>query len=418
MNKRKNNILTNISRKMLKSKKTIIMIIMVVIFLIYCIVLLFRLLINPTKTFIVEQGKIYNEENLSGYIIRDESVIEEEISKDKMVQLKSEGCKVAKGEALYRYSLENEQQINQEIQKLDGEIQNALKAEKTIFSTDIKLLESNVEQRLENVYEITDIQKIENYKKEIKSSINKKSKIAGDLTASSSYLKELISKRSEYENQLNNGTSYVYANKSGVLSYKIDGLENVLTVGDFSYLNQDFLKSLNIKTSQIVASSNNSVKIIDNYKCYIVCVTKSNEAIQSNEGDNLNIRLPDSTEVPAKITYKQVQGNGEVLLVFEIDQCVENLISHRKISFDIIWWSNFGLKIPNEAIQYENDLAYVIRNRAGYEEKIWIKIKRKNDIYAIVSNYSTAELEELGFDLNDANIRKSISIYDEVVIKQ
>ncbi len=59
-------------------KKTKVYIIVACIFLIYCIYLLIRLVNNPTETFIVEQGKIYKEESVTGYIIRDEQVVDNE----------------------------------------------------------------------------------------------------------------------------------------------------------------------------------------------------------------------------------------------------------------------------------------------------------------------------------------------------
>lgn len=407
----------DIKKKPLNSKKTIIAIGLACVFLVYCIYVLIKLLINPTDTFIVEQGKIYKEESSTGYILRDEKVIENSQVAGKIIQLKSEGKKVANGEAIYRYSLGNENEINDKIKQLDVQIQEALQNESTLFSTDIKLLENQIETKLGNVYESTDVHEIQQYKKEINNAITKKAKIAGDLTPTGSYVKQLIQQRTAYENQLNSNSKYVYATDSGIISYRIDNLENVLTVGDFTYLNKNFLNSLNLKTSQIIASNGANAKIINNFKCYITCLSKTNEALNSKVGDKLKIRLPTSEEIPAEIVYKSNESDNEALLVFEISQSVEKLTNHRKITFDIIWWSDSGMKIPNSALHYEGDFTYIIRNRAGYEEKILVKVLRQNDNYAIVANYSTEELEEAGYDVTNINNKKSISAYDEIIIK-
>lgn len=403
---------------MKKKTKTKIAIALSFIFLVYCIYLLIKLLNNPTETFIVEQGKIYKEESQIGYIIRDEQIVEDDSSNGKIAQLKAEGKKVANGEAIYRYSLENEAEINEKIEELDLKIQEALQTETTVFSTDTKLLEAQIEEKLENVYENTNLKEVEQYKREISNAITKKAKIAATLSSNGSYIKQLIEQRSEYENQLNSGSKYVYANKSGIVSYKVDELENTLTVGDFGYLNKAFLESLNLKSGQIIASNNKKAKIIDNFKCYVTCLSKSEEAVKSNVGDKVKLRLPNSEEIQAKIVHKSNESKDEVLLVFEIDQAVESLINYRKILFDIIWWSDSGIKVPNSALQYEGEFAYVIRNRAGYEEKILVKILRQNDNYSIVENYSTQELEEAGYDITTIDSKKSISIYDEIVIKK
>ena len=137
----------DIKKEPLNNKKTIIAIVLACIFLIYCIYLLIRLLINPTDTFIVEKGKIYKEESLTGYILRDEQIVENGGNTGKIIQLKSEGKKVANGEAIYRYSLENEDELNNKIEQLNIQIQEALQKENTLFSTDIKLLENQIEEK-------------------------------------------------------------------------------------------------------------------------------------------------------------------------------------------------------------------------------------------------------------------------------
>ncbi len=416
-NKNISNIMYDVAKKPLNGKKTIIAIILAIIFLIYCIFLLVKLLTNPTDTFIVESGKIYKEEATTGYILRDEQIIQSENSESDIVHLKTEGKKVANGEAVYRYSVSNEQELNENIQKLDVQIQEALQKENTLFSTDIKLLETQIEATLDDVYENTNIAQIEQYKKNIADSITKKAKIAGESTPSGSYIKQLIQQRSNYEKQLNENSKYVYSTKSGIISYRVDNLESVLTVGDFSYLNKAFLESLNLKTGQIIATSRTNAKIINNFNCYVASTSKTQEALNSKVGDNVKLRLPSSEEISAEIVYKINESDDEVLLVFEMNESVESLVNYRKIALDIIWWSDSGIKIPNSALHYEGDFAYVIRNRAGYEEKILVKVLRKNDKYSIVENYSTQELEEAGYDVSTISNKTSISMYDEILIK-
>ncbi len=400
----------------MKNKTKVITVISCIFFL-YCIFLFIKLLANPTDTFIVEKGKIYKEESQEGYIIRDEQIIENDEAGGKIVQLKAEGKKVANGEAIYRYTLENENEINNKIEELDMQIEEALKKENKLFSTDTKLLETQLEEKLEDVYENTEIQEIEQYKKEINNSLTKKAKISGNM-ADSAFIKQLIEQRSELEKQLNSNSKYVYSNKSGIISYKVDNLEDTLVTGDFGYINKDFLDSLKLKSGQMIASNSQKAKIINNFKCYIACISKTDEAKKSEIGSRLKLRLPNTSEVPATIVHKSDQGNNGTLLVFEIEQEVESLINYRKINVDIIWWSDSGIKVPNSAIQYEGKFAFVVRNRAGYDEKIYVKVLRQNDNYSIVENYSTTELEESGFDITELDNKKSISLYDEIVIKK
>ena len=386
-----------------KIAKRIILIIILCLFFGYAIIMTYKLVKNPSSTFLVENGKISFEENVIGYIIRDETIIEGNENKTDIVPIKEDGEKVAKGESIYRYSLNNEEDLNAKIKDLDKKIQEAMSKENNLFSSDIKLLESQIEEKLSDIYEQNDLQKIKEYKKDINSYITKKAKISGELSPAGSYIKGLIDERSKYEKELNNGAEYIEAPKSGVLSFRIDGLEDILTVSDFSKINKNFLENLNLKTSQIIG--------IDNFKSFLVCSINSEISKNAKIGQNVKIRLPNSKEVNAEIEYIYLEDNDYVTLVFKIENCVEELIPYRKIAFDIIWWSDSGLKIPNQAIVKNENVSYVIRNRAGYLEKVFVKLLRANNNYSVVTNYSSAELREL-----EIQNRKSISLYDELIL--
>ena len=82
---------------------------------IYMLVLLINILKKPTSTFVVEKGKIYQEEYAEGYIIMSENLINISDSKNSIVAIKSEGDKVGKGEYVYRYCIDNEDEVNESI---------------------------------------------------------------------------------------------------------------------------------------------------------------------------------------------------------------------------------------------------------------------------------------------------------------
>ena len=409
----------NLKQKKNFNKKIIIYIALglVVIYLIYTIYLLIK---QPTDIFTLEEGTLYSEETDIGYIIRDEVVIQGENYKNGMEKIKSEGEKVAVNEAVFRYYTKNEDSLKQKIAELDTKIQEAManETETELFPSDIKSLETQIEEKLAGISNIKDTTKLEETKKEINELVTKKANIAGDLSPQGSYLKELIEERKNYESELNSGAEYVNSSKSGVVSYKVDGFEDVLkpTDGCFSSLSKDYLETLDLKTGKTIPTSDESGKIVDNTYCYIATITNTEEAKNAKVGDKVNVRLPSGEEVSAEISYILEEESGERVLIIKIEKGVEELINYRKISFDLIWWSAQGLKIPNQAIVKENELAYVVRNRAGYLNKILVKVKKEGDKYSIVEPYDTEELKELGFTSEEIISYKKISLYDEVIL--
>lgn len=410
----------NTKPKMKFDKKVIIYIaiFLVVIYLIYTIYLLIK---QPTDVFTIEEGTLYSEETDIGYVIRDEVVIQGENYKNGMEKIKAEGERVAVNEAVFRYYTKNEDSLKEKIAELDTKIQEAMQnqtqTENGLLKADMISLETQIEQKLLEISSINDTTKLEEYKKEINELITKKANIAGELSPQGSYLKELIEERKNYENELNSGAEYVNSSKSGVVSYKVDGLEDVLkpTEECFATLTKEYLENLDLKTGKIVPTNEESGKIIDNTYCYIATISNTEEAKNAEVGDKVKVRLPSGSEVSAEITYV-LQENDDRVLILKIEKGVEELISYRKISFDLIWWSENGLKVPNQAIVKENDLTYVVRNRAGYLNKLLVKVKKEGEKYSIVEPYDTEELKELGFSNDEIISYRKISLYDEVIL--
>ena len=197
---------------------------------------------------------------------------------------------------------------------------------------------------------------------------------------------------------------------------KVDGLEETLTPNNFSTINKEFLENLKLKTGQLIATNDECGKVIDSSKCYIATITSSEQSKKANVGDSVKIRLSNSKVIDAKISYVSQENEEETLIILEINKQISELANYRKISFDLIWWNSSGLKVPNQAIVESDGLNYVVRNRAGYLDKILVNVKRKNDKYSIVTSYSTDELKNLGFSSTDIQSMKTISIYDELIL--
>ncbi len=410
-----------------KNKKTknigkyIALILIVTVILGYVIYVSISLLKKPTDTVIIEKGTVSEEEATLGYIIRDEEVVTGKNYKNGMSQIKAEGERVAKSDPIFRYYTNNEQNLVKQIQELDTKIQEAMENNSTqIFSPDIKLIENQISNELNKMYDLNNLQKMKEYKKNINDYVTKKSKIAGELSPAGSYLKTLVEQRSNLEKQLNEGSEYINASKAGIVSYRVDGLEAVLTPTNFSNLSKKMLEELNLKTGELVATSRESGKIVNNFSCYIACILNSEDAKNAVVGDKATLRLSNQKEVKAQVEYTYHESEDSNIIVFQINEAIEELINYRKISLDIIWWQATGWKVPNSAIKYKkDDLAYVVRKRSGYSDNVYVKVLKQNLDYSIIDNYTYSELSE---ELKEKEIEEDIdsrpilSLYDEIAI--
>lgn len=334
-----------------------------------------------------------------------------------MVQMKYEGEKVAKGDSVFRYYSNNEDDLINQIADLDEQINQALEEnESMVVSSDMISLEGQIEDTLNEMYNTNEIRKLDENLKKIEGYVSKKAQIAGERSPSGSLVKNLIQKRALLEAELNTSSQIINSPMSGIVSYRVDGLEGYFKIDDFSYLNKKTLDSYNLKTGSVIPQNREKGKVVNNFVCYIATPINTEKADSSKIGDKVILRLANSQEVEAEISNIVNDTNCKIL-VFQIKDKIEELIEYRKISFDIIWWKYSGFKISNSAIFIDdNDLSYIERSKAGYSEKILVKILRQNDTYSIVQNYTDEELEELGFPQEEISNRDQLKLHDEIML--
>lgn len=403
------------SKAKLNQKRLIIAIISIiaVIYIIYAVILLNK---NESDTIFIEQSTMHQEETVVGYIIRNEQVIKNEEYQNGIIHIAGEGEKVYKNEAVFQYYSDEAKQLSNEIIDLDLQIQEKLKTENITSNADIKLIETQIEEKIEGLRKLNNTGEITEYNKNINNLLEKKIATLAENTGATNELKQLIQQRNGISEQIRNSTKYLSAPISGIVSYKVDGLETELTTADFTKYNSEYLKNLDLKTGQIVATSSEAGKVIDNFKYYIAVSMNSEEAMNTKVGKTAKIRLSTNDEIKAKIVHINEEENGRVL-IFEIDRLTDKLINYRKISFDVIWSSYPGLKVPNKAIVKEdNGLSYVVRMRNGYSTKLLVKILSGNENYSIVTTYNTEELTNLGLTEEEISNYKKIKLYDEILI--
>ena len=398
-----------------KFKKKYIIYAILGFIILYIFLSIYWLVKTPGDTIMVNNGTLTLEESSTGYILREETVLKGENYKNGLTPIVVEGERAAKGQTIFRYSGLEEKETKAKIEEINSKIQEALANQPNIFATaDIKNLEKQIDEKSQDLEKLTDISIITEYKKQIEEILNKEAKIAGTQSKSGAYIGQLTKEKEEYENKLTADSEYITAPMSGVVSYRVDGLEDILSVEDFSTITKESLENLELKTGKIVSTSAESGKIINNFSCYIATVLNSEAAKNAEIGKKVKITLSSGNEINAEIKYVAKEKNDEILVVFELKTLTQELIEHRKISLNITWWSASGYKIPNSSIlEDEKGLKYVIRRKSGEDKKIIVKVLNKNEKYSIIGTYSDEELNLLGIDI-DKN--QKIMKYDNILV--
>lgn len=416
-------------KKQKKNRNLIFVILsVIIILLIYFLINIVNFFRQPADTVLIKNGELINYEETVGYIIRDEEIIDTSAYVGTPKANVDDSVKVAKGATILTYMSKEKEQINEKIAELDEKIQTAMESRQTILSNDAKTLESEIEIYLySSLKENTNINTIYEQKNLINEKIEKKAKIVGDLSPVGSELKKLIEQRTAYEKELNNSEKIVKSNKSGLVSYRVDNYENILTPETLSKITTEELNKIKITTNQIIPLNFNNVKIINNFECYVAVSMTSEESKNAKLNDNVYLRFDNTGDTLISATIEYISKEEEaVVLVFKISTNVEELAKYRKIDVDVVWWSDKGLKVNKEALEdvdlttingEQITLSKITIKKSSYTQEAFVKKVREAGEFVIIDNYTDKELENLGIDEATIENRNTIKMYDEVIIE-
>ena len=157
-----------------KKNNNLIFVLLSIIIIVVGILILniVRLFIKPTETTLVKNGELTKYEEVIGYIIRDETIVDTS-SYDGILQTQVEdSSRVQKDGVIATYVSKSEESLMNKINDLDKQIQEAMESQQTIYNSDAKVLENSIQIQLyENVRHNTNISLIKESKAKLNESI-------------------------------------------------------------------------------------------------------------------------------------------------------------------------------------------------------------------------------------------------------
>lgn len=170
-------------------------------------------------------------------------------------------------------------------------------------------------------------------------------------------VKTLSNELAMYQSQLDSAITPVKANKSGIISYKTDGLEETLTPERLGHLSQEETQMTvnydELYSPSVVSAGDPIFKLITSSTWYIAAYLPADQTdgwikdmqkpIYADDG-NGNYK-----ELMTRIRTLEKTENG-MYVVFECARNMTDYLDCRSVSFKIKKGLTEGLKIPNAAI--------------------------------------------------------------------
>lgn len=382
------------------------------------------LLANNAKTILPEKGTLIDKFSTSGFVIMKESVTKSTSNGDIELFL-NEGERIAAGIKIAGInSLNDTSSLKQELLQIQESILALKKSEtetKLMITENMKIeeLQESLINELQSMIALGKYEDIYLLKEQLALYEDKAKDVSLTDTLVGKSLEALNTRKESIEKDINSNYTRYYSNSGGIISYIIDGYEDVFLPKDFENYYYDKL-TVGDKLDKGKKGSNISVgqpiyKIIDNFEWYIALKVEDIRDIEDFKiNKTLRIHIKDDEqELKGKIVAINPSDNKAVI-VLKLNDKLHDYYNIRFTDVEVVKYKIDGLKVPTQAIIDKDSIKGVyIKDKSGI-----VKF-RPVIIIGQDNNYTYVDMGD-----NNANIIlegeekpvKTITLFDEIFL--
>lgn len=358
---------------------------------------------KPTYAF-ATQGTIEHTIGATALVVRNESVVPSTFTGELLTQA-TEGSRVSKGQLLAMVIPSGMEDTLLELDNVEKQIvdrereliaQGKGSGAKTIFNE----TNEEIQPLIAMVRQDTLQRKLNNmnsYSSSIRVLMDERDAELQNIDFNDEMLDSLRLSESALKNQLEMKASSIKATEPGIVSYKLDGLEEEITY-------ELILDMVDTKCEDLVKNSDSIItgdleikqdepvlRIVQNNVQYFACEIEDVSIMEFQLGSTHTIRIPDEGIAidDCKVIRSSVTRKG-MLIVFETNNQVERLLDRRTINIEIVQTKTSGIRVPVSSLvdaDYERGIATVYVNESGYAKGYTVTIKDYDREYAIIEPF-------------------------------
>jgi len=374
---------------------------------------------SVADTMIAEKGTLESIIEAKGIVVKDESVYTSSVGGDITFH-QEEGAKVNQGLLIEDInSSSNFSETNKQLSQIQ-EAMDKKKSDGEIVTT----ADSNKDNNADNTDEIQKSLIDQNYDNLYKTQteINEKD----ETNPYNGYtLTQLENMKNSLKSSLNTNKVPCYSKRAGILSYKIDGLEEIYTFDKIgNMMPNDTVPAEYTQTDmkQVTQVNNGDkiYKVIRNFNYYMAVTLSNDQAKLFEVNKYIKVRIlsenshDDIWGYIEKINY----GSDQSVLIIYFDDFFSVVYDKRYVDLQLITAINEGLKIDAKAI-FEKDgiTGVLIKDVSNIVKFMPVKILGRDENTAVVSQGSyVSENQRNTISINDKSY-ETIKIYDNIILR-
>ncbi len=348
---------------------------------------------------VIRNGVIEDYIPAEAVIIRQEVLLDPSPIDGRYIPEINEGEKAAAYSKIAMVTGKESADLLRDVEEINEKIVNARmeQVEKSeFFSADLAKLDVEIGNKVQQLIIACNAKSFDEMgrqRAEIRKIVEKKAEIvAGDST--DEYINSLQKQKKSIQGKINENTKQVITSISGIVSYRIDGYEGVLTPGKIEELSLDKLESV-IESSRErsadagrVQAGSPFVKIIKGTDIYLAAKIPAEKEEVFKEGDSIKLRINDSyLETSGIVSNIGTRGDDGLVVTVRISRGVDILSDRRVVNVDFITKTEEGLKVPKKClrdISPDGKSARIMLVRFNVATSRYVDILCSDDEYAII----------------------------------
>lgn len=364
-------------------------------------------LYKPVKTETAVFSDMSDGLNITGIIIRNETLISAGDS-GVLHFIIGDGNRVAKDGVIANiYDSESASIILERIDSVNGKIADIeeMLSYNNLEAADLDMINAKVHQNLNNLIICGgngNYDAFSDKSDELLSAYNRRQAAMGETADFSAQLTALKAEKDQLAASLPAAKGTLRAEKSGYFVSKADGYETVLTCENPESITPEYLNGIKAET----VTENTVGKIVSDYEWYIAAEVSVNESLNFKEGDALTIYTSVKSYPKLPVTVKKInisESSGGAVVLFACNDMNSELASMRTGPMTVVKKEYSGLKVPTSARRVVDSKlgVYVL---TGMQVKfVEVKVLFTDGDYMICEKQTS-----------DGNV---LRLYDEVIVK-
>lgn len=357
---------------------------------------------------------------VDGIILKKESSYKSEAS-GYLDRINSEGERISKGSLAASIHLSGDRldayqrlkELDEKISRLEGvKEEGALVQGKNLTGTEAK---DSLIKELQTSIKRKEYEDVEILKSQL--SLEEDSGQATNLIDTN--IDSLKEEKQDLYKYIKDSKINIYAKEAGIISYKIDGYEEIFSFNSREEYGYSDFQALdrNLKTDEgmeEVRSGDTIFKIMDNFQWYALLKVDNFKEIQEyEEGDSILLASDKlGEEFRGRIVNIKKEGRKASILC-SFNSGFHKIYDERFLNFDIIKYKYMGYKIPSRAIVDKDGLKGVyIKEISGIVKFRPVEVIKEMDKFSYVNSGENNYIKVKG---QEEPVR-TISKFDEIML--